>query len=104
MNRCAHCLVCAAMAHQRPDPTTERFLERMYSAMRVCIASAPLGATGLVITAVAGLADEAQHAPSIVRLMTLAKLYPDEMGEAVGRLVDLVLADKLPAIREAMAR
>lgn len=104
MNRRAHGLVCEAMAQQRPDPTAERFLERMYSAMRVCIASAPLGATGLVITAVAGLADEAQHAGSIVRLMTMAKLYPDEMSEAVGRLVDLVLADKLPAIREAMAR
>ena len=57
-----------------------------------------------MITACAGLTDDAQHAASIVRLMTLAKLYPDEMGEAVGRLVDLVLADKLPAIREAMAR
>lgn len=92
------------MAQQRPDPTTERLVERMYSAMRTCIASAPLASTGLVITACAGLTDDAQHAASIVRLMTLARLYPDEMSAAVGRLVDLVLDDKIGPIREAMAR
>lgn len=39
---------------QRPDPTVERLVERMYSAMRTCIASAPLASTGSTIRLLAG--------------------------------------------------
>lgn len=85
------------------DPKVEATVERMYSAMRAVINNAPLVATGLAIGACAGVTDEDQHATSIVRLMTLARLFP-EMETAVARLVDLLLEDKLPQIRQAMVK
>lgn len=103
MNRRAHCLVCATMAQQRPDPTIERFVERTYVAMRALIAATPLGSTGLVIGACVSLTNEAEHTQGIVRLLTLGKLHP-EMEAEVTKLVDLVIADKLPGIRAALAR
>lgn len=91
------------MAHQRPDPAIERFVERTYVAMREVIAAAPLGSTALAIGACAGLTEEAKHAQAIVHLLTLGKLHP-EMAAATARLVDLVIADALQPVREALTR
>jgi hypothetical protein len=101
MNAGAGERVSAAMSSR--DPKVEATVERMYSAMRTVINNAPLGVTGLAIGACAGVTDEDQHATAIVRLMTLARMYP-EMRQAVERLVDLLLEDKLPQIRQAMVK
>ena len=101
MNAGAGARVSPAMSSR--DPKVEATVERMYSAMRAVINNAPLVATGLAIGACAGVTIEATHTHSIVHLMTLSRLFP-EMTQAVSRLVDLLLEDKLPQIRQAMVK
>ena len=101
MNLCAGARVSPGMT-QKPDPKIEQCVERMYTAMRRVIDSAPSIATGMVLGAVAGLTSDDMHAMSIVRLMVMARVFP-EMEVAVKNLVDLIISDKVPAVRAALA-